>query len=93
MTNNIFDLNRNLHINNDIKKEDYLKLIPTTSSADNKNQSGEILFQIVQASSCLDICDSLIYFYVEIHDFPADEEITLEHNFFSKLFSQMRLNL
>ena len=31
MSNNIFDLKRNLHINNDIKKEDYLKLRPTTS--------------------------------------------------------------
>ena len=87
MDNNIFDLKRNLHINNDIKKEDYLKLRPTTSSADNKNQSGEILFQIAQASSCLDICESVIYFFVEIHDLTADEEITLEHNFFLKLFS------
>ena len=87
MTNTIFDLKRNLHINNDIKKEDYLKLRPTTSSADNKNQSGEILFQIAQASSFLDICESLIYFYVEIKDLTADEDLTLEHNFFHNLFS------
>ena len=77
----------------DVKKMDYLKLRPTSSSADNKTQSGEILFQIAQASSCLNICDSLLYFTVEIRGLEPDEELTLEHNFFPKLFSQMRLNL
>ena len=93
MTNNIFDLKRNFHVNNGIKKEDYLKLRPTTSSADNKIQSWVILFQIAQASYCLDICDSHIYFYIEINDLTADEEITLKHNFFHTSFSQMSLNI
>ena len=85
MNNNIFDLKRSLHINNDIKKEDYLKLRPTTSSADNKNQSGEILFQIAQASSCLDICDSLIYFYIEINDLnSADDRVSTAHSAISQ---------
>ena len=90
---NIFNLNNDLKFKHEIKKDDYLKLRPTSSSADNKNQSGEILFQIAQASSCLDICESLIYFAIEIKELTADEDITLEHNFFPKLFSQMRLNL
>ena len=88
----LFNLKHNLKFSHDVKKDDYLKLRPTTSSADNKNQSGGILFQVAQASSCLDICESLIYFTIEIKDITADEEITLEHNFFPKLFSQMRLS-
>ena len=35
----------------------------------------------------------MLYFTVEIKGLEADEELTLEHNFFPKLFSQMRLNL
>ena len=77
----------------EVKKDDYLKLRPTSSSADNKNLSGEILFQVAQASSCLDICDSLLFFTIEIKNLDVDEDVTLEHNFFPKLFSQMRLNL
>ena len=77
----------------DVKKTDYLKLRPTSSSSDNKTQSGEILFQIAQASSCLNICDLLLYFTVEIRGLEPDKELTLEHNLFPKLFSQMRLNL
>ena len=88
-----FNLNHDMVFRHNVKKTDYLKLRPTSSSADNKTQSGEILFQIAQASSCLNICDSLLYFTVEIRGLEADEELTLEHNFFPKLFSQMRLNL
>ena len=89
----VFNLDHDMVFRHDVKKTDYLKLRPTSSSADNKTQSGEILFQIAQASSCLNICDSLLYFTVEIRDLEPDEELTLEHNFFQKLFSQMRLNL
>ena len=89
----LFNLKRDLKFKHDIKKDDFLKLRPTTSSADNKNLSGEILFQVAQASSCLDICESILFFSIELKDLEADEEITLEHNFFPKLFSQMRLNL
>ena len=71
-----FNLKRNMVFRHDIKKSDYLKLKPTTSSADNKNQSGEILFQVAQASSCLNICDSLLYFTVEIQGLEVDEDIT-----------------
>ena len=89
----VFNLDHDMVFRHDVKKTDYLKLRPTSSSADNKTQSGEILFQIAQASSCLNICDSLLYFTVEIKGLEADEDLTLEHNFFPKLFSQMRLNL
>ena len=82
----LFNLKHDMKFKHEIRKDDYLKLRPTSSSADNKNLSGEILFQVAQASSCLDICDSLLFFEV-------DEDVTLEHNFFPKLFSQMRLNL
>ena len=89
----VFNLKHDLTFKHEIKKDDYLKLSPTSSTADNINQSGNLHFEIAQSSSCLDICEAVLYFTVELKDIDVDEDITLENNFFPKLFSQMRLNL
>ena len=54
LSNSIFNLKHDLRFNHDIKKDDYLKLRLTSSSTDNKNQSGEILFQVAQVSATAD---------------------------------------
>ena len=87
----LFNLTKDNKFYHGIKKEDYLKIQPTSGTSANKNQSGDILFEIAQSSSILDICNSLIYFSIEIKD--SEETITLENNFFPRLFSEMTLKL
>ena len=89
----IFDFKNNINYRHDVKKSDYLTLGPSAASVIYMNQSGEIRFQLSQDSSCLNIGDAEMVFTVEIQGLEVDEDLTLEHNFFPKLFSQMRLNL
>ena len=91
--NNKFDLDRNYHFSNDIKKEDYLKIALSSSSFANLNKTGKIIFQNQQSTNPLDICNAIIRFKIKIEDLTADEDITLEHNFFPRAFSQMSLKL
>ena len=91
--NQKFNLDDNLNFSNDIKKIDYLKVALSPSSFANLNKAGNIIFQNQQSSNPLDICNSVLYYKFKIEDLAADENITLENNFFPRLFEQISLKL
>ena len=91
--NNKFDLDRDYHFTNDIKKEDYLKISISSSSFSNLNKAGNIVFQNQQSTNPLDICEAFFYFKIKIIDLAANEDITLENNFFARLFAEMTLKV
>ena len=89
-----FDLDHNYSFTNDIKKIDYLKIALSPSSFANLNKAGNIIFQNQQSSNPLDICNAVLYYKIKIEELaPADENTTLENNFFPRLFEQMSLKL
>jgi len=86
-----FNLDHNTKFNNDIRKEDYLKVAPSASSITNLNKGGDIIFQSLQSSNPLDLPNAFLYFKIKLED--VDPNCTLENNFFPSLFSLMRLKL
>jgi len=93
----IFKLDNPAHFSYSRKKEDYIKIDPTPGSFANMNQNGEILFEIYNQQSFLYFPESFLVCDFEITkadgtDLDA-EKISLEHNFFPRLFSQLRLNV
>ena len=91
--NQKFNLDDNFNFSNDIKKIDYLRVALSPSSFANLNKAGNIIFQNQQSSNPLDICNSVLYYKFKIEDLAADENITLENNFFPRLFEQISLKL
>lgn len=87
------NLDNNKQFKHDIKKNDILKISPTSGSISNLNKSGDIVFQSLQSSNPLDICNARLYYKIELEDIAANEDITLENNFFPNLFSNIRLKL
>ena len=90
--NKKFDLDRNYHFTNDIKKEDYLKIALSSGSIANLNKAGPLRFQS-HSPNPLDICNAIIAYKIKIDDLKDTENITLENNFFPRMFSQMTLKL
>ena len=87
------NLDRNKTFKHDIKKNDLLRISPTAGSMSNLNKAGDIVFQSLQSANPLDICNARLYYKIELEDIGANEDITLENNFFPHLFSNMRLKL
>ena len=93
MSTKIFwNFDKPVYFNHDLKKKDLLEVLPSTSSAESMNKSGTILFQIQQSSNPLDICNSYIYYKIKIVN-TAKVDVTLEHNWFFNLFSQISIKL
>ena len=92
ITNKKFDLDRNYHFTNDIKKEDYLKIALSSGSIANLNKAGPLRFQS-SSPSPLDICNAILTYKIKIDELTEGENITLENNFFPRMFSQMSLKL
>ena len=92
ITNKKFDLDRNYHFSNDIKKEDYLKIALSSGSIANLNKAGPLRFQS-SSPSPLDICNAILTYKIKIDELTEGENITLENNFFPRMFSQMSLKL
>lgn len=92
ITNKKFDLDRNYHFTNDIKKEDYLKIALSSGSIANLNKAGPLRFQS-SSPSPLDICNAILTYKIKIDELKEGEDITLENNFFPRMFSQMSLKL
>lgn len=92
ITNKKFDLDRNYHFSNDIKKEDYLKIALSSGSIANLNKAGPLRFQS-SSPSPLDICNAILTYKIKIDELKEGEDITLENNFFPRMFSQMSLKL
>ncbi len=77
------------------KNEDYVKIEPTAGSIASLNKSGEIKFEVYNQQSFLYLPESFLVCQFEITKPDGgdldESKITLEHNFFPRLFSQMRL--
>ena len=88
----IFNLDRNMKFDHAVRKKDFLEVLPSTASAEAMNKSGALTFQIQQSSNPLDICNSWMYFKITIKG--GDEKLmTLEHNWFLKLFNETSIKL
>ena len=91
-----FDLDKNYSFTNDMKKVDYLKVALSSSSSSNMNKGGSLIFQNNQSANCLDICNAVLYYKITVTIKSTDaakKDITLEHNFFPRMFDRMYLKL
>ena len=94
MNGTIFDFDKKLKFDHSLKKIDILEILPTTSSAEALNKTGALLFQIQQTSNPIDICNSYMYFKIKLEGISdTSDNITLEHNWFLHLFSQISIKL
>jgi hypothetical protein len=93
----IFKHDSNVSFSFSRKKEDYVKIDPSPGSYTNLNKNGEILFEVYNQQSFLYLPESFFVINFEITKTDGTalgaDNITLEHNFFPRLFSQMRLNV
>ena len=84
------------------KKTDYIRIAPTTDTTDYANNSGEINFEINNQQYFLYLPEAFLHCEFDLLRKPAGggaevrleakDNITLEHNFFAKLFTNMQLD-
>ena len=82
------------------KKEDYVKIALTPGSASNINRTGDLTFEVDNQASYLYLPKSFLYCEYSLfkddkfaNELKETDNITLEHNFFPKLFDSMRLEV
>ena len=82
------------------KKQDYVKMGLSTGTSSRLNTNGDLIFEVENQQSFLYLPDSFLYCEFSLYKddtfktpLPITDEITLEHNFFPKLFDQMRLEV
>ena len=84
------------------KKTDYIRIVPTTGTSDYANQSGQINFEINNQQYFLYLPEAFIYCEFDLEKKSAagattkmkfKDNITLEHDFFHKLFTNMQLDV
>ena len=91
----IFDVDEPIYFSHNRRKQDYLRISPTTGTANNLN-GGCITFEINNHSNYLFYPDSFIYCKFNISNQAGDAvpgNITLEHNWFPRCFEEMRLEV
>ena len=94
MNGTSFNFEKVLHFDHNLKKKDILEILPTTSSGEALNKTGALLFQIQQTSNPIDICNSYMSFKIKLEGTgDSTDNITLEHNWFLNLFSQISIKL
>jgi len=89
----LFSLDRTFNFLHDSKKEDYLRVAASVDSSTNLNKSGDIKFQINQTSNPLNLGAAFFYYKIKLSGFVAESAVTLENNFFPRMFENMRLQL
>ena len=93
----IFQLDDPNYISYDRRKQDYLRIAPTTGTANNLNQGGNIIsFESNNHANFLYLPGSFVYceFHISNQDGTAAlGNITLEHNWFPRCFDEMRLEI
>ena len=82
------------------KKEDYIKVPPAGGTDSRLNTNGDINFEVENQQSFLYLPKSFLHCEFSLYKddtfktpLPNTDEITLEHNFFPKLFDQIRLDV
>ena len=101
MIESIFQLDEPNIIIYNRKKTDYIRIAPTTGTSEYANQSGQINFEINNQQYFTYLPEAFIHCEFDLYKktkagetrlTPADN-ITLENNFFPKLFSSMQLDV
>ena len=89
----IFQLDDVLQFSYNREKEDYIKISPVTGT--NLNTPGQKTFEVNNQQNYIYLADSFLRceFTITKKDGTAlgNDDITLEHNFFPRCFTQMRL--
>ena len=92
----IFDLDKVNYVSYNRRKQDYLRIAPTTGTADNLNRTGVISFEINNQANYLYLPECFLYCEFNLSNQAGTEapgNITLEHNWFPRIFSEMRLEI
>lgn len=93
----IFNLDEPQYISYNRKKQDYIKIAPTTGTANNLNAAGNtISFEVNNQANYLFLSEAFIYCKFNISNQTATAvpgNITLEHNWFPRIFDQMKLEI
>ena len=92
----IFDLDQPNYVSYNRRKQDYIKVSPTTGTAGNLNRTGIISFEVNNQANYLYLPESFMYCEFHIANQAGTAvpgNITLEHNWFPRVFSEMRLEI
>ena len=93
----IFQLDEVNYFSYDRRKQDYLRIAPTTGTANNLNQGGSVVsFELNNHANFLYLPESFIYCEFDISNqagAAVPGNITLEHNWFPRCFDEMRLEI
>ena len=88
------NLDKNLyHQDLQNKKCDYLEISLNPTTVVNLNKNGNLSFSLLQTANALELSEAVIVFEIEITDIKADDNITLQNNFFPYLFSNATFKL
>ena len=89
----IFNLYKSHHMRYTKRKEDFHDVYPTSSTGNSiNNPTAEILFEVGSTDSFLDISKAHMVCKMKIN-IAANKNISLEPNFFPKMFSSMSLKI
>ena len=93
----IFQLDTPNYYSYNRRKQDYLRIAPTTGTAGNLNQGGNVVsFELNNHANFLYLPESFIYCEFDISNQAGTAvpgNITLEHNWFPRCFDEMRLEI
>ena len=92
----IFDLDKPNYVSYNRRKQDYIKISPTTGTADNLNRTGIISYKVNNQANYLYLPESFLYCEFNLSNREGTEapgNITLEHNWLPRVFSEMRLEI
>ena len=92
----IFDLDQPNYVSYNRRKQDYLKIAPTTGTANNLNRTGIISYEVNNQANFLYLPESFLYCEFNLSNQAGTAvpgNITLEHNWFPRIFSEMRLEI
>ena len=93
----IFHLDKQYNVSYNRRKQDYIRIAPTTGTANNLNQSGNtISFEVNNQANFLYLPEAFVYCEFQISNgggTAVPGNITLEHNWFPRAFDEMRLEI
>ena len=82
------------------KKNDYIRIAMNPGSSGRLNTGGDLIFEVDNQQSYLYLPDSFLHCEYSLYSdaafttaLPTADNITLENNFFPRLFTQMRLDV
>ena len=92
----IFDLDKPNYVSYNRRKQDYLRISPITGTADNLNRTGIISYEVNNQANYLYLPESFLYCEFNLANQVGTRvpgNISLEHNWSPRVFSEMRLEI